>query len=213
METQYSLMKAIIDGHNHDDEIDTKAIADATFYHSSHMGLNSGMDADLIDGQSYSDILSAILPIGSIIWFKGTDAQIPTGWHIMDGSGGLSDYRDRFIIGAGSAYVVGATGGPATWNGTISPTGTVTIGDHQLTTAELPEHTHTYIDYDAPLWASNMPNPGGSSYCSARAYISREIGEQSEGNGTHGHPGSTASLAAIDPRPPYYALFLIKKVS
>lgn len=211
LETQYSSMKAIIDGHTHDDEIDTKALADSTFFHSSHMGLNSGFDADTLDSFHVSDLLTSILPVGSVIWFKGADNEIPPGWKMCTGQAGTNDWRDRFVIGAGGAYDVGDTLGPATWNGTITPTGTVTIGNHVLTTAELPVHTHTYTEY----FPNNVGSQGGAGNDAVRSLASRSsaINMQSEGDGPHGHTGSTASINAIDPRPLYYALYLIKKVS
>ena len=38
----------------------------------------------------------------------------PSGWYLCDGNNGTPDLRDRFIVGAGSTYSVGDTGGSAT---------------------------------------------------------------------------------------------------
>jgi hypothetical protein len=188
-ELQYPMMKAIIDGHHHDDEIDTKALADSTFFSLTHMGSGSSFDADKIDDQHFSDLVASVLPVGSIIWFKGTDAEIPTGWKICNGQTGTSDYRDRFIIGAGGAYAVGWTGGPATYNGTFTPTGSVTVGAHTLTTAELPVHYHTFTEYSQTTNNNQGDTPGGyTCYTTGSASINNQ---NEGGGGSHGHPGST----------------------
>jgi microcystin-dependent protein len=68
------------------------------------------------------------IPTGMISLWYGSIGSVPSGWYLCDGSNGTPDLRDRFIIGAGTSYAVGATGGSAT---------------HTLTTAEMPSHTHT----------------------------------------------------------------------
>lgn len=147
IETQWDAIAADADAHTHDTRYYTKTISDATFFTAS-TSYSLGMDADKLDGQHFSDLLASVMPLGAIMIWSGTDATVPSGWHICDGGtyGGLAspDLRDRFVIGAGGSYAVGDTAGPATWNGTIAPAGTVTVGDHQLTTAELPAHNHTF---------------------------------------------------------------------
>lgn len=51
------------------------------------------------------------LPRGSILLWSGAIAAIPAGFILCNGAGGSPDLRDRFIVGAGSAYAVGANGG------------------------------------------------------------------------------------------------------
>jgi len=70
----------------------------------------------------------SIIPAGVILMWSGSVASIPSGWLLCNGSSGTPDLRDRFIVGAGSSYAVGATGGSAT---------------NTLTTSELPSHTHS----------------------------------------------------------------------
>ena len=67
-----------------------------------------------------------LIPKGTIVMFNGA---APAGWAICDGTNGTPDLRNRFIVGAGASYGVGATGGADT----------VT-----LTEAQMPKHTHGY---------------------------------------------------------------------
>lgn len=70
----------------------------------------------------------SIIPAGVILMWSGSVGSIPAGWLLCDGTSGTPDLRDRFIVGAGSSYAVGATGGANT---------------NTLSTAQLPSHTHS----------------------------------------------------------------------
>ena len=74
------------------------------------------------------DLTNAI-PSGIICMWSGESTAIPSGWHLCDGTQNTPDLRDRFIVGAGSTYGVGTTGGEAT---------------HKLTTNEMPSHNHGF---------------------------------------------------------------------
>jgi len=51
---------------------------------------------------------------GAIVLWSGAVVDIPDGWVFCDGNNGTPDLRDKFIVGAGSTYAVGATGGTTT---------------------------------------------------------------------------------------------------
>lgn len=215
IETQWDQTKADADAHDHDTRYYPRSTADVTFFSLSY---RSGFDADLLDGKHYSDILAVVLPTGTIMAWYGTDSTIPSGWHICDGGtyGGKAspDLRDRFIIGAGGSYAVGATAGPATWDGTVSPTGTVTVTVHTLTTDELPAHTHTYEDhirYGSSYTTNDYSFPGHVHALSSYSDGSTTIGEQATGGGSHGHSGSMITFNGVDPRPLYHSLYYIMK--
>lgn len=210
IETQWDCIKSDADAHNHDTRYYTKTLSDTTFFTTTFY---TGFDADKIDGNHFSDLVAAAMPIGAIMVWSGTDANVPTNWHICDGGtyGGYAtpDLRDRFVVGAGSTYAVGATGGPASWDGTITPTGTVTIGNHTLTTDEIPSHTHAYTEYNNTVASYTVYWVTDYRQSTSR---STAVNNQSEGGGgAHGHTGSTASFTAIDPRGPWHSLYHIMK--
>ena len=58
-----------------------------------------------------------------------TGSTAPSGWAICNGQNGTPDLRDRFIVGAGSAYSVNNTGG---------------ANSVTLTEAQMPSHNHSF---------------------------------------------------------------------
>jgi microcystin-dependent protein len=81
--------------------------------------------------------------IGSIMMWSGAIVDIPTGWQLCDGTGNSPDLRDRFVVGSGSTYAVGTTGGNVdstlpshthTWSGSGTSNGS--------TNSQLSNHSH-----------------------------------------------------------------------
>lgn len=77
--------------------------------------------------KAYVDSKAGGIPSGVIVMWSGAANDIPTGWALCNGQNNTPDLRNRFIVGAGSTYAVGATGG----------SDTVT-----LTVAQMPSHIH-----------------------------------------------------------------------
>lgn len=50
-------------------------------------------------------------PVGNISMWHGLTENIPNGWVLCDGTNGTPDLRDRFIVGSGTTYTTGNTGG------------------------------------------------------------------------------------------------------
>jgi len=73
-----------------------------------------------------------------MLWY-GAIVNIPPGWALCDGNNGTPDLRDRFIVGAGNSYAVGATGGAINH----MHTGTTNGHCHWLTDG-------TYLSDDTP---------------------------------------------------------------
>lgn len=53
------------------------------------------------------------IPAGLIAIWSGATGSIPSGWVLCNGTNGTPNLQDKFVVGAGSTYAVGATGGSA----------------------------------------------------------------------------------------------------
>ena len=145
-------------------------------------------------GGSSTPTWGSAIPSGGIIIWSGSSASIPTGWLLCDGTNSTPDLRNRFVVGAGSTYAVGATGGSADAI-VVSHTHTATVTD--------PGHLHTYN------YPSSIGLAGGGNNLSAGSGSSTNTSTASTGitvsNSTTGSSGTNANL------PPYYALCYIMR--
>ncbi len=138
-------------------------------------------------------VLSNGLPSGSIVIWSGSSASIPSGFYLCNGSNGTPDLRNRFVVGAGSTYSVGDTGGSANAI-VVSHTHTASVSD--------PGHFHTV--YANPGGGSGAFG-GGSSGGATNINSDTKTTGISVGISTEGASGTNANL------PPYYALCYIMK--
>ena len=177
--------------------------------------------------------VAAAIPSGVITMWAGSIATIPTGWALCDGANGTPNLRDRFVVGAGSTYAVGATGGATSVttsnNGAHSHGGTT--GSTALTTDQIPWHTHTgttnttgnHTHGGVPLRTPDSDRGTQSSGYSI------DIDGQTIAAGDHSHvfttdatgggQGHTHTIASdgnhthtVETLPPYYALAYIMKL-
>lgn len=128
------------------------------------------------------------VPIGTVIAWAGTAAEIPRGWFLCDGNNGTPDLIDRFIMGGISP---GKTGGSETHSHTLSMEG---------------EHTHTVArggDHD------HMSLTSGDFLSGYRYLTEKGAHTHSALNvsGNHNHGGTKE--ASNDP--PYFHLAFIMK--
>lgn len=89
--------------------------------------------------------VQAAIPSGVILLWSGSVATIPSGWALCNGSSGTPDLRNRFVVGAGSTYSVGDTGGAntVTLDATMIPSHTHTVTTTGSTSSEN-AHSHTF---------------------------------------------------------------------
>jgi hypothetical protein len=147
-------------------------------------------------------VLSNGVPSGAIMLWSGSIESIPTGWYLCDGNNSTPDLTDKFIVGAGSAYAVGETGGSANAivvSHTHTATSTSTVTD--------PGHVHT--DTGAyQVWGSTSGPDSNQAWSGTHSTSSATTGitvATSTSLSTAGSDGTDANL------PPYYALAYIMK--
>jgi hypothetical protein len=142
---------------------------------------------------------AALVPAGMIMIWSGSVGSIPAGWTLCNGSNSTPDLRDKFVIGAGSTYAVGGTGGSKDAV-LVSHTHTAT------TTVTDPGHLHNYGNT-----GTGIGNAGGGNASVTTAAKTIPTTTATTGitvattNSTEGSSGTNANL------PPYYALCYIMK--
>jgi microcystin-dependent protein len=89
--------------------------------------------------------LANLVPTGIITLWSGSIASVPSGWVFCNGSNSTPDLRDRFVVGAGTTYAVGATGGAntVTLDATMIPGHTHTITATGTSGTASTDHTHS----------------------------------------------------------------------
>ena len=143
---------------------------------------------------------NANVPLGAIVMWGGTEANIPSGWALCNGQNGTPDLRDRFVLGAdenNSQYAIGQSGGNA-WDasgafpvmdtgsgGDGTGTATLNLPDHVITTNNLPEHNHK-------LFGSEANNAIGTSLVGANDTATAD-GSGTSGNNQPYYIGSVVS--------------------
>lgn len=205
LETQYDEAYAGALAHTHDTRYYTRTECDAWFWYAGNDGAGSGCDADLLyyvgGNKHYADFgAGGVAQYTIIMW---DSAVMPTGWTVCDGTAGTPDLRDCFVVGAGSTYAVGASGGNNTWTQNY----TITVAAHTLTSNEIPGHRHGWTE----AYPSNTGAGGGSpSTCSVLTGTSGTTTSTGSG-GSHGHTSSYATQTAMENKPPCVALHYIMK--
>jgi len=147
-------------------------------------------------GKALTNSLPGLTPIGGIIMWSGSIVNIPANWALCNGLNGTPDLRDRFVIGSGSSYAVGTTGG--------SKDAVVVSHSH---TIDDPGHTHNYIMGGGNGTTGVYSYFGSTPYNQATSsgnIVSKTTGISIN---TTGQSGTNANL------PPYYALAYIMRVS
>jgi microcystin-dependent protein len=177
-----------------------------------------------------STVQATALPNGTVAFWSGSIASIPTGWQLCDGTNGTPDLRDLFLVGAGATYAVGDTGGTAQV-ALASPE----LAGHNHTASLLtaPANIHTHTGTTTNTEASHnhsfsgIRSPGPRSFGSSGGTYGTQ--PSTGAGGAHNHPASlnttgshthvlTATINnqgagdAHENRPPYYALAFIMEV-
>lgn len=149
--------------------------------------------------------VSASFTAGMIIIWSGSLGSVPAGWVLCDGTNSTPDLRNRFIVGAGSTYAVGATGGSAD---------SIVVTHNHTATVTDPQHKHIggfagvnsagSFGTTSVAVVGNVNSQSGSS-TNFFPYTSTESTGITVANTSAGTSGTNANL------PPYYALAYIMK--
>ena len=143
------------------------------------------------------------IPVGGIIMWYGTIANIPASWALCDGTSYSTavgtivtpDLRDRFVVGAATTVTVNSTDYPGT---NITGTGTTTGGSKD---AVLVSHTHDLETGWAFADGGNNPTVLDQNLDPVNTQTTSSF------TSTEGESGTNKNL------PPYYALAYIMRVS
>ena len=170
------------------------------------------------------------IPKGTILPWYGKSSDIPEGFALCDGTKGTPDLRNRFLVGAGSNYALGDTGG----EDQVTLTGTQ-IGNHyhywssMYSDSNSGSFKHSGLKLISFLNGHNMsisvnaPFPSGNKKVSffthnatpsnmgARKISSSDFASEKMSYITSLAVG-TAAQEAHENRPPYYALYYIMKL-
>ena len=151
------------------------------------------------------------VPVGGIIMW--TSAEIPEGWAVCNGQrvsgmkNGQSvmiqtpDLRNRFVVGVGSDYAAGDTGGAASVKLTAAQSG-------------LPEHVHN-MEHTHGVTLRGKEFIGGEHNVFRSGASGPSKNEQRTGASSKTNTGPNAARdasASHENRPPYYALYYIMRV-
>jgi hypothetical protein len=91
--------------------------------------------------------IAPLLPAGLILLWSGSQASIPSGWVLCDGTNSTPDLRGRFVIGAGSIA--------ASATGTAGASVTGSIAGTTLTVSGV---THGTVDVNDVVGHASLPN-------------------------------------------------------
>ena len=158
-------------------------------------------DGKIVIADLASDLQKGFVPIGGIIMWYGSTGSIPTGFSLCNGATvngyATPDLRDRFVVGAGSAYAVNATGGAAS----------VT-----LTTDQMPSHNHS-ASSSASVDRDYTFSPRSAGAASGGSNKVEGLNNQTPTVSVTTTIGNAGGGQSHENRPPYYALCYIMRTS
>ena len=209
----------ISDISNHD--TDDLSEGSSNLYHTTARARGAISASGDLNYNSSTGVMSFSAPSafvsGMIIIWSGSTANIPTGFVLCDGQNSTPDLRNRFIVGAGSNYNPGDTGG---------------ADSVTLTEAQMPQHNHGVND---PQHNHGINDPGHKhttdDYVGRSGYAEpRNFGVGTDGNANSSGDTNTKTTGITiqnagtgitiqnagsgnshENRPPYYALCYIMK--
>ena len=154
------------------------------------------------------------VPVGGIIMWSGSAANVPKGWALCDGSKGTPDLRDRFILGSSGTRSAGSTGGANTITLT---TDNLPAHNHVAkgSVSEGGEHKHKFRSFRARLEDNSGDTDNSSTKDEKKGELTDDNAVQAAGKHTHTFDVTTTSVGggkAVSFMPSYYAMAFIMRV-
>jgi len=184
-------------------------------------------DASVTLAKCETSLTNALVPVGGIIMYFGTESNIPTNWKLCDGQNGTPDLRNKFVIAADD---YNTTPNPDRWETSVTGSATQSGGskdaivvDHQHTTTVTDDgHTHGISQTDHNhSYSTNQGTGGGVGGGGADTGSTGKSTGGASANITinDATTGITVDVAAAGSSgtnanlPPYFALAYIMRAS
>ena len=116
----------------------------------------------------------------TVVTWYGDPVELTGGWQVCDGTNGTPDLRDQFLVGAGTTYDLGDTGGIIT--NSLSHRHQVTSHQHTISSVDL-SHTHTQPGHTHSISTVDL------SHTHIVAFHSHSIGNDSHSHSLVGEAG------------------------
>ncbi|TGE36896.1 hypothetical protein E4K67_17510 [Desulfosporosinus fructosivorans] len=179
------------------------------------VGAQTKANAAEANSKVYTDLQIASIPAadpgipsGAIVMWSGSIASIPSGWAICNGANGTPNLVNRFIVGAGSTYNMGSTGGTSTND--ISHTHTASGSSGYAGS-----HSHSYSSATGSPSDTHGGDAGAQDYFASTSHT-HSVSGTTNSDGSHNHSVSvtvnSGGVTTLENRPLYYALAYIMKL-
>lgn len=145
---------------------------------------------------------ASTIPSGMIMIWSGSQSDIPNGWVLCNGQNNTPDLTDKFVIGAGSNYSIGNTGGE------ISHTHKYKVGSRPFYGTLSGEDSKGIMAYD---YTTNSFKEG-IKIASGEDTRVNDATVLSYNIAAPHFMGSEANVSTTSNMPPYYALCYIMKL-
>lgn len=183
----------------------TFAECSAKYFNTSNDGDGSTLVAKYLDGYTAQNIIDLGIPQGSILIWKGSIESIPSGFALCDGNNGTPDLRSAAVVGAGSNYTKGSSGG----DNTITCIGSITVAGYTLQIADIPSHCHPLVEYGPT--AGGRPATASGTYSFVNGVTSATTNTNSTGGGQAHNHNANFTGDEQEKMPPYKSVCFIMK--
>lgn len=161
----------------------------------SYQGLIDGLKAAIKEDE---------VPIGSMLWYYDTSANVPDDYVLCDGTHGTLNFADRFVLGTNATSEIGNMG-----------------GENTIHDMPLPRHRHSirnYVDVEVASELSSYTLPSNSN-CKLITSGNKLGWECSSTYNSYPccyedytqYAGAGSTSQPLDITPPYIALHVIKR--